>query len=139
MPQLQPNYRNRTPRILTGALAPGTVIAGSATAYEIVDVGGAAVVAVRAKMAGAGTLKAEWCRPNQDFETAAMGGAVTVPTPLVYTSGNPTNVTVTGGTEAIILPTHSGESWLKITLIDTSGSPNAISYCDVACRTGAGT
>jgi hypothetical protein len=132
------DFINRQPFTLNGALAPATVIAGNATAYEIVKVGGAAAIAIRAKASGAATLKAHWCRPNVDAEKTQSTGAV-ISTGIDDTTGNPTDVTMTtGGTEYLIQPTHSGETWLKIIVTDTSGSNNTVTYVDVAQRSGAG-
>lgn len=146
MPTISPDFINRVPRRLNGALKPGTV-AGDSTTFEVVNVAGATAIAVRFKSTGAGTLKGHWVGPDTDFTRTASSGA-SVPTVFTeYTSGNPTDVTVTGGTEALLAippitaqyPIHSGESFLKIIFVDTSGSTNTIDYCDLACRTGAGT
>ena len=139
MSGITPDFINRPPRRLNGALAAAQTIAGSATKYEIINVGGAAAIAIRAKMSGAATLKAHWCGPDVDKERVQTTGAVTITAGTEYTTGNPTDVTMTsGGTEYLIAPTHSGESWLKIIITDTSTSTNTVSYVDVAQRSGAG-
>ena len=132
-----PNFINRPTFRLNGALEVGAVVAGSATVSDVVDVGGAAAIAVRIKTSGAGTLACKWVGPDCQWNTDSKGRDVATPV-TVYSTGNPTNVSVTGGTEAVIFPTHSGEGVLQVIFTDTSTSNNTISYCDVSQRSGAG-
>lgn len=139
MPVKTPDYINRPPRRLNGALKPGTV-AGSSTTSEVVNVGGASRIAIRIKASGAGSLFANWVGPDGQWNRSTTGQE-TWSGGTVYTSGNAAAVTVTGGTEALLaippitadFPTHSGESWLQVGFTDTSTSTNTISYVDIAC------
>lgn len=117
----------------TFGLAPATVTANGQVQYEIVPLYGAATVTARIKVSGnGGTLDAFAVGPDFNPEQGSKDNitfASLVGT--IYTTGNPTQVAVTAGTEAIITYTGKGEGWLLIKYTGATGA-GAVTYCDVS-------
>jgi hypothetical protein len=127
----------RTPDIIsrpiyrcTKNLAAAAVTANGGVLWEVVPVRGALRVRVRIKVSGnGGTIDLVFVGPNFDTEQSASTAYASL-TGTLYTSGNPTQVAVTAGTETKIDVDCYGENFLLIKYTGAVGA-GAITYCDV--------
>lgn len=113
-------------------LGPTAGFTNGSVRYEVVPVFGNAVLTVRAKTASqGGTLDIVLLGPDFDMEQIA-GGDVALGSLVgtLYSTGAPTQVVVTAGTEAMIQATCRGEGYALIKFTGTG--TGTISYCDVA-------
>ena len=93
--QSRPSYR------LKGQLAAGAATSNGGILYELIPVRGSARVRVRIKTASnGGTLDLFFVGPDFNQQQAEDGVAYGSLTGTIYTTGNPTQVAVTAGTEA---------------------------------------
>lgn len=120
---------NRAARRLNGALKPGTATSNGGILYEVIPILGATRVTVRIKTAtNGGNIDLIFAAPNFDPEQtlafASLAGTL-------YTTGNPTQVPVTAGTEARIQATCEGESFLIVKFTGSVGA-GTITYVDVS-------
>lgn len=124
----QPRSEPRLLRRLAGALAPGTATSVGGILYEVVPCYGAAKMRVRIKTAAnGGTLDTVFVGPDFDFtQTVAFASLVGT----LYTTGNPAQVAVSAGTEAMIDATCVGEGYLIVKFTGTVGA-GTITYVDV--------
>jgi len=138
-PKALPRAHVRFDKVRTFGLAPATVTASTQVNYEIVPLYGAASVTARLKTAtNGGTLDMFAVGPDFNPEQGAVDNitfASLVGT--IYTTGNPTQVAVTAGTEAVITYVGKGEGWLLIKFTGTVGA-GTITYCDVSFLMQAG-
>ena len=132
-PAALPRAHYRFSLVRTFGLAPATVTANGQVQYEIVPLYGAISVSARIKVAtNGGTLDMFAVGPDFNPEQGSkdnttFGSLVGT----VYTTGNPTQVPVTAGTEAIITYTGKGEGWLLIKYTGATGA-GTVTYCDVS-------
>lgn len=99
---------------LVGSLYAGATVANGVTYQRRINIGGASSARVRFKCSAGGTLKCSFMDP--------LGQSA-------YTTGNPSNVTVTANVEAMI-DTNSiyGEGWALIEFV--SGGAGTVSLFD---------
>ncbi len=132
MPTIRtPQARARPARRLNGNLAPGAVTANGGVLWELVELFGAARARVRIKtVTNGGTIDIVFVGPDFPFDQAnATAYASLVGTK--YSTGNPSQVAVTGGTEAKIDFDCYGEQRALVKFTGTVGA-GAIGYCDVS-------
>lgn len=90
---------------------------------------------IRARMLTAnvgGTLKMSFARAvGTDDTVVKADGTIDVTKLTLYGSGNPTNVTVTAGTEAVIDSDCHGEAYVVVELDYTAGANGAVSLLDI--------
>lgn len=117
----------------TLGLAVGVVTANGQINYEVIPCFGAASISVRLKVSGnGGTLDLFSVGPDFNPEQGAVDNtAFASLVGTIHTSGNPSQVAITAGTEAIITWTGKGEGYLIIKYTGAVGA-GAITYCDVA-------
>lgn len=124
-----PESKVRPPRRLQNALGAGAVTASGGILYEVVPIFGAQSLTVRIKTAtNGGTIDIVLVGP--DFPPKQSVAAFSALIGTKYTTGNPTQVAVTAGTEAVITTPVNGESYAIVKFTGTVGA-GAISYCDV--------
>jgi hypothetical protein len=117
----------RPPRRLIGALKAGATCANATAIAEYVAIPNKGDVRARIKATVGGTLSMHYMGP--DVDVAAGTGTE-------YTTGNPTDVTVTANTEAMIdtgkdTDAHPiGEGYVKV--IYTPSGSGTITFCDVS-------
>lgn len=114
-------------------LAAGKATANGQVNYEVIPVSGCSTVSVRLKTAtNGGTLDLFGVGPDFNPDQGiADNTAYASLTGTIYTTGNPSQVAITAGTEAIITYTCKGESYLVIKFSGTVGA-GTITYCDVS-------
>lgn len=111
-------------------LGPALATANGGVRYEVVAVYGQAVLSVRIKTAAnGGTIDIVFVGPDFEPDQGDLAFASLVGTK--YTTGNPTQVAVAAGTEAIIQAVCIGDGYAIIKFTGTVGA-GTISYCDVA-------
>lgn len=119
-------------RPFTGALAAGASLASGTSVSEVVCVAGCARIKVRLQASLGGTLSLAFVRPIGSDGTIGGDGEIDVSKLTAYTSGNPTDVTVTADTEAEIHADIYGESYALVTYTYTATSGKSITFCDVS-------
>jgi hypothetical protein len=114
-------------------LGVGVATANGQINYEVIPIFGAASVSVRLKVAtNGGTLDLFSVGPDFNPEQGAIDNtAFGSLVGTIHTTGNPSQVAVTAGTEAIITWTGKGEGYLIIKYTGAVGA-GTITYCDVA-------
>lgn len=114
---------------LNGALKPGTATSNGGILYEIVPTLGSVKLVVRIKTAtNGGAIDLIGAAPNlKPDQTVAFASLVGTQ----YTTGNPTQVAVTAGTEATITYTLNGENYVIIKFTGSVGV-GSIAYVDVS-------
>lgn len=147
-PSPQVNYRPYV--ILLDQLKPGTVLAGTTPASQIITLANAISAAIRIKTNGAGTLSLAYVGPDYLQElpgvgpVAAQANAFGATIVAAHTTGAPANVAVAANTEAImyltsqtvwngaaLVPaTYNGESYALLTFTPTAGA--TINYVTLA-------
>ena len=117
----------------TLGLGVGVATANGQVNYEVIPIFGAATVTARLKVSGnGGTLDMFSVGPDFNPEQGAVDNtAYGSLVGTIHTSGNPSQVAVTAGTEAIITWTGKGEGYLIIKYTGAVGA-GAITYCDVS-------
>lgn len=121
----------RPSKRLAGNLAAAAAFVNTNILYEIVPVFGAAGVNARIKTAGAGgTIDIVFVGPDFDQNQAAATAYAAL-TGTKYTTGNPTQVAVVAGTEALIQSDCIGDGYAIIKF--TATGTGTITYCDVSC------
>lgn len=129
-PGAAPHRRFDTVR--TFGLAAGTVTAAGQVQYEVVPLYGKTSVSVRLKVAtNGGTL--DFFGLGPDFNPAQANDNTTFASLVgtIYTTGNPAQVAVTAGTEALITYTGKGEHYGIVKYVGATGA-GSITYADVS-------
>lgn len=117
-------------RRLSGNLAPAAAYTNGAVLWEVIPVRGSARIRARLLCASAnGTLDIVTVGPDFD-PTQAPATAYASLTGTKHTSGNPTQVAVTAGTEATITHDCYGENF--VLLVFTGGGTGTITRVDVS-------
>ena len=119
-------------RPFTGALAAGASLASGTSVSEVVCVAGCARVRVHLKASLGGTLSLAFVRPIASDGAIDGNGNVDASKVTAYTSGNPTDVTVTADTGAEIHADIYGESYALVTYTYTATASKSITYADVS-------
>lgn len=130
-----PSSKPKPQRRLGGLLAPGATVLNGVY-YVVVPCYGLQKLVARIKVSGNnGTIDIVFVGPDfqqdQALGAAAAAAGYNAAIGTKYTSGNPTQVAVTAGTEAIITATCNGEHYALIKYTQLVGV-GAIVYCDVA-------
>lgn len=130
MPARAPDDIARPSRRLTGQLAAGAATSNGGVLWEAIAVRGSARVRARILTAtNGGTIDLVFVGPNFDPGTPTAAYASIVGTK--YTTGNPTQVAVTAGTEATIVADCYGEGYLLVVFTGSVGA-GVITFCDVS-------
>lgn len=126
-----PPVVHRPARRLTGNLAAGTATSNGGVLYEVVPTHGAIRLRARIKTAtNGGTIDLFAVGPDFNPDQAIAGVVYGSLVGTIYTTGNPTQVNVTAGTEAKIDYDCYGEAYVIVKFTGTVGA-GTVTYCDV--------
>jgi len=128
-----PQAEFRQHKTLTqGQFAPGATIAQGATIREAVPCASSQTVRLRFLTDVNGTLSASFLRPGLTLEEASTFDEELDGTAEVTEAGNPDDVAVTGGTEALMEVTCAGEAWILLEFTEENVAAGTVTHLHVS-------
>ena len=126
--------------ISEGDFAPGAAFLQAATIRALVPLTSASKARIRFKASRAGTLAGKFLRPGiRGGEYASFWPADDLENAEVCTTGNPSDVSVTANTEAMMefgtmaaTTDLAGEAWLLLEFTEGNVGAGTVTYCNVS-------